>query len=146
MPSSEVEIISPADGRGETRNFLLICVGVLALAAFLLSMINRESSQALPELPPSLSNIATQISNAVEEVALLEEAGLIAPPYQLADLSLPSFKNATFEQVDDTCFRLMQGEYVFVIERHEEAWDAHWAASEQPLDCHDAVTWHTLNQ
>ncbi|SBS29774.1 hypothetical protein MAQ5080_01498 [Marinomonas aquimarina] len=146
MPSSKVEIISPLDGRGETRNFLLICAGVLALAVLLLSMIDRQSGQAMPELPHELSNMATQISNAVEEVALLEEAGLISQPYQLIDLPLPSFKNAVFEQLDETCFSLFQGEHVFVVERQKAAWTAHWATSTQPLDCHAAVTWHSLNQ
>lgn len=146
MPNSEIEVIPPADGRGETRNFLLVCASVVTLALLLLSLINKTDPRAMPELPRSLSNTATQVSNAVEEIAMLEEAGLISAPYQLDALPLPTINGQAFIQQNATCFSLFQGGYSFIVERHEQMWDAHWAATEQAVDCHAAITWHTLNQ
>ena len=146
MPNSNIEIITPADGRGETRNFLLVCAAVLICAISLLSLLHSASPKALPELPNHLSNLATQVSNAVEEIELLEQAELINAPYQLADLPFPTYQNQSFTQQDEHCFSLFQGQYVFVIERHEEGWDAHWAPSEQAVDCHASLDWHSLNQ
>ncbi|MBM6550963.1 hypothetical protein [Marinomonas ostreistagni] len=146
MPNSEIEIVPPADGRGETRNFLLVCAGVIATALILLSLIHKTSANALPELPASLINAATQISNAVEEIAMLEEAGLITAPYQLDELPLPTIKGQAFTQQEDDCFSLLTGDFQFIVERHEDAWDAHWTQTEQAVDCHAAITWHTLNQ
>lgn len=146
MPNSEIEIIPPADGRGETRNFLLVCAAVVTLALILLSLINKAEAPAMPELPTSLSNAATQISNAVEEITMLEEAGLIAAPYQLEELPLPTIKGQAFVQQEGNCFSLLTDDHQFIVERHEETWDAHWTQTEQTVDCHAAITWHTLNQ
>ena len=146
MPNSNIEIIAPVDGRGETRNFLLVCVVVLACAIGLLSLIHSSPQNALSELPNQFSNLATQVSNAVEEIQLLEEAELINAPYQLADLPFPTYQNQSFIQLDEHCFSLFQGQYVFVVERHEDGWDAHWAQSEQAVDCHASLDWHSLNQ
>lgn len=146
MQSSDIEIVAPMDGRGETRNFLLICAVVIALAGGLLSLIHSPSVRVVPELPAELSNFATQISNAVEEIQMLEEAELITPPYQLAELPLPVLQGQSFTQQDEHCFTWFNGQHTFVVERHPEAWDAHWAVAEQAVDCHAAITWHTLNQ
>lgn len=146
MPSSDIEIIEPANGRGETRNFLITCLVVLITASSLLALSYHTTATTLSALPTSLSNLATQISNAVEEIQLLEEAGLIEPPYQLETLPLPSHQNTSFVQKDDHCFILHQDHIIFAIERHPEHWDAHWAQSTEETDCHAAIDWHDLNQ
>ncbi|WP_067215378.1 hypothetical protein [Marinomonas gallaica] len=146
MPSSEIEVILPANGRGETRNFLLICAAIIATAMTLLSLIQKADGQTVPELPTSLSNMATQISNAIEEITLLEEAGMLSEPYQLGDLPLPALNGQRFQQQEERCFTLLQGQYLFIIERHDDTWDAHWAVTDQPADCHAPLTWHSLNQ
>ena len=146
MPSSEIEIVAPADGRGETRYFLLVCASVLALAVLLLSLINKTQTQALPELPHALSNLATQTSNAVEEISMLEDAGMIKAPYSVDTLPLPTFQGHSFKQRDEHCYTLFQGDHVFALAHHDGGWHARWTQSQQAVDCHASVTWHTLNQ
>ncbi|MBR7889765.1 hypothetical protein J9B83_12555 [Marinomonas sp. A79] len=142
----EIEIIQPADGRGETRYFLSICVGTLLLAGVLLSLLHSPSQQTLPELPVSHSNMATQISNALEEIALLEEADMISPPYQLQQLPLPTIGQTAFAQQDKHCFTLHQAGILFAVEREAQHWAAHWAQSDKELDCHASLVWHPLNR
>jgi len=145
-PLFEIEIVPPADGRGETGYFLAICAAIIVFSTGLLWALHTPTKSTLPELPSSLSNLATQISNAMEEIRLLEDAGLISAPYELQDLPLPQSASSQFQQQDEHCFVLHKNNTLFAVEYEQSKWHANWANSEQLLDCHAALQWHPLNR
>lgn len=146
VTSMAVEIIAPADGRGETGYFLAICAAIILLAAGLLWALHKPTYNTLSELPKSLSNLATQISNALEEITLLEETGIISAPYDLQDLPLPQSGQNTFLQQNDHCFILKTHNILFAVEQEQHQWSAQWVQSSHLLDCHANLIWHPLNR
>ncbi|MFT2099001.1 hypothetical protein ACMUMQ_11640 [Marinomonas sp. 2405UD66-6] len=150
MPSSnpsgamDIEIVSPVDGRGETYSFLGICIGTLVLAGGLLSMLYDPTHMELSELPNSHSNLATQVSNALEEITLLVEVGAIEAPYDLHKLPLPTLGNTSFVQHDEHCFTLLHEGVLFSVEHEQADWHAQWAKSDKISDCHATLEWHEL--
>ncbi|MCB5161079.1 hypothetical protein [Marinomonas algarum] len=141
-----IEQVQPADGRGETRYFLMVCFGVLLLAGGLLSLLHGPSKPTLSSLPESHSNLATQISNALEEITLLEEAGMLLAPYQLKDLPLPQLATVTFIQQNSHCFTLLHQGVLFAVQKEESTWQAQWVNSTRQRDCHAPLDWNALNQ
>ena len=156
MPSfdTHIEVITPDDGRGETRYFLMICVGVLVLACTLLFFGYYHHDEHKAVLPNRLNNFAIQMSNFTEEMQMMQEAHMLAEPADLNRLDFPVYHPITsthnahrsvFTQVADNCFVLHEGEYLFAIEKHENTWISSWAKSDFALDCHALLPWQSLN-
>ncbi|MEO9274475.1 hypothetical protein ABFY09_06415 [Marinomonas sp. 5E14-1] len=142
----EIEVVSPSDGRGETYCFLSVCIGTICIAFGLLSILHEPSQVTLSELPNTHSNLATQISNALEEITLLDEMGMISTPYDLQQLPLPQSGTASFTQQNEYCFTLLHKGILFSVEHEQESWQAHWAPSDTINDCHATLKWHELNR
>lgn len=144
MPSSNIEVVIPDDGRQETRYFAFISIAVVVVAGMLLWLNHSGAQTKLSELPNQLSNSATQISNAIAELNMLDEAGLLTYPLTAELLPLPVIPGASLHEFSQTCYVIEQAGYLFAIEK-ETAWQAHWAKSDLIADCHANLNWHELN-
>ncbi|MEM7219327.1 MAG: hypothetical protein AAF515_13260 [Pseudomonadota bacterium] len=111
MPSSNetpdgfVEVVRSRDNPLESRYVFGTIVGIVIVAALLLLVSQRDRPRA-HELPTELANLATQLSNARVEIALLQDIGALAPQPDLADLraaELPPFEQSNVRQPQAGC-------------------------------------------
>ena len=126
----------PANGANlENRLFFGTLIVVVLLAAVLLWASVYKQAET-PRLPSHLSNLATQLSIAADEITMLQEAGLISyAPRQteLKENRIEPFVSEQMLTVDSNCFLLIKQDIALrLIQLPEHQWIAQW----QTLSAH----------
>ena len=114
MPSSSepapaevgyVEWVRPRDNALESRYVFLAVLAIVLAGVASLVFLHRDGPRAFA-LPVALTSVATQLSNAREEIRLLQDLDLLGPTPGLADLveaELPPFERSGASQPEAGC-------------------------------------------
>lgn len=123
------EVIPTNDSKQENRYFFLTMGAVLWLAAFLLWASNH-SDKAPSRLPNHLSNLATQLSIASDEIAMLQEVELLGTEptlNELIDNQLEPFASETVVMAGANCFVIdKQQVSLRLLKSPEQPWQVQW--------------------
>lgn len=128
-PTLVQEIIPTNDSQQENRFFFLTLFLVLWLAAYLLWLTTDHHKQTV-RLPSHLTNLATQLSIASDEIAMLQDIELLSEETTLEQLQEQELSPFTTEAV------VMAGVNCFVIDKEqislrllklpEHSWQVQW--------------------
>lgn len=134
-----VEWVRPRDTPRESRYVLIAVLGILILGTVALLFVRQERAQIVP-LPVALTGLTTQLSNARDEIQLLQELGMLDPRPDLAALTeaeLPPFARPDLAQLEPGCLVFDLDPYLVRFQQaplrteggedgREEAWEIAW--------------------
>lgn len=129
------ETVPTNDSKHENRFFFLTLLVVIGLAGMLLWLSNQDTA-AEKSLPNHLSNIATQLSIAIDEIMMLQDIGVISAAPSLSELlsnQLEPFISETVIEAGSNCFVITKAQAILrLIKLPEQSWQVQWfAGSEQ---------------
>lgn len=123
------EIIPTNSNSQENRFFFLTLFVVILLAVILLWATVHKKDQ-LVRLPNQLNNLATQLSIASDEIAMLQDVGLLNQVPTLSELhenQVEPFMSETILAASENCFVIIKQQVVLrLIKLPELNWQVQW--------------------
>jgi len=136
------EVIPTHSGSKENRYFFLTLLGVVLLAIILLwATVHKHN--VVERLPNQLSNLATQLSIASDEIAMLQDVGLLSQEPTLSELhdnQLEPFMSESMIAASNNCFVAIKQDVVIrLIKLPELNWLVQWRSHpKQNNHAHDS--------
>lgn len=126
------EVIPLTDSHKENRYFFLTLIGILLSAALLLWFTGHKDHHTI-RLPNHLSNLATQLSIASDELAMLQDIEMVSQQPSLTELldnELAPFTAEHFVMAGENCFVIDKQEVQLrLIKLYNEPWQVQWRES-----------------
>jgi len=123
------EIIPTDSGSQENRYFFLTLLGVVLFAIILLWTTVHKKNKPI-RLPNQLINLATQLSIASDEIAMLQEAGLLSQELTLSELhenQIEPFISEVMIAASTNCFVVIKQPIILrLIKLPELNWQVQW--------------------
>ena len=157
------EIVPPSNSHQENRLFFVTIVVVIALAALSL-WLTVDKQEKVNRLPNHLSNLATQLSIASDEIEMLQDIGMLSQVPTMVELreqQLAPFDSQDVIPANDNCFIVIQPQVVLrlvkfagldwqVQWRFEELMHDHQQDIKRAIDlaelCHNDGNWFSATQ
>lgn len=157
------EIVPPSNSYQENRIFFVAILSVLALAGFLL-WLTVDKQEKVNRLPNHLSNLATQLSIASDEIIMLQDIGMLSPVPTLSELrenQLAPFDAEEIISTNDNCFIVVKPQVVLrLVKFAGYDWQVQWRfednfqleqdGNEQSAHiaelCHNDGIWFSVSQ
>lgn len=137
------EIIPANDSIQENRYFFITFLVVICVAAMVL-WLSGHKSKDVTRLPNNLSNLATQLSIASDEIVMLQELALLSQDPSLGELlenQLSPFNRETVTKAGRNCYVIEKhGVTLRLIRFSDQPWLVQWRTYEH----HDSNQ-HTHN-
>ena len=144
-----VELVRARDTHLETRFVFLTVLGILLLGALSLLFLRRDGAQDFV-LPVALTSLTTQLSNAREEIQLLQEIGLLNQQPDLAALieaELPPFAQTGVVQAEPGCLVFDRDPYLLRFQQSPlatDGWEIAWLDEREAPEINHAL--HTTGE
>lgn len=145
------ETVPSNSNRQENRYFFITLFSVLFVAATILWLTQFQPNKTL-RLPNHLSNLATQLSIASDEIAMLQEANLLTQAPTLLELQeneLTPFTSESIVMAGTNCFVIDKQQVILrLIKLPNQSWQVQWRALAEQHDDHDhnSIQGHHANQ